>query len=352
MCDHHARRSSVTAPKAAHAATEGGWLALFLAAVFLGLPAIAPPLAAQSSPLKVILDTDIGGDIDDAWALAFAMQSPDIDLIGVTIADGDTPARAKVAGKLLDAGGRDRVPVAVGRKTSDRREFQFAWAEDFTGHAPVALPAAEFIAETIRAHPGEITLVAVGPLQNVADALRRDPDLGKRVKRVVLMSGSIGASAFSPVAVAEWNVKQAVPDARLVYAAGLPMTIVPLDSTSYVRLSDDERERLRKQDAPVTRALETLYRLWLESPSARMTLHDQLAVAEAVRPGLFFGRCPTLPIVVEDGGQTRVDPARGRPVAVCLEPRRDDFMKFYLDVLMRPPADRPGIRPPSGSAGP
>jgi inosine-uridine nucleoside N-ribohydrolase len=298
--------------------------------------AAAPPAGAQPpEKITVILDTDIGGDIDDAWALGFAMLSPDIDLVGVTIGDGNTPARAKVACKLLHAGGRAEVPVAVGRKTSDNRDFQFTWAEDFTAKQPSTQPAADFIVETARKSPGAITLVAVGPLQNVADALRKEPNLGKLLKRVVLMSGSIGPSAWSAVPIPEWNVVEATADAQVVYAAGLPITTVPLDSTTYVTLRDDERAQLRKRDSPVTRALEALYRLWIESPSSRMTLHDQLAVAETVRPGAFFGRKDTLSIVVDDKGYTRVDAAKGKPTAVCFEPKRDEFMKFYIAGLTR-----------------
>src|SRR5215207_7297101 len=93
---------------------------------------------ASAQRLKVILDTDIGTDIDDAWALGFAMLSPDIELLGVTITDGDTRARAKMACKLLHVGGRGEVPVAVGRPTPppDQIDLQFAWAEDFTAKQP------------------------------------------------------------------------------------------------------------------------------------------------------------------------------------------------------------------------
>jgi len=295
-----------------------------------------PPAGAQAQQrIKVILDTDIGGDIDDAWALGFALQSPDIDLVGVTIGDGNTPARANVACKLLHAGGRDDVPVAVGRKTNDSHDFQFAWAEDFTAKQPIAQSAADFIVETVRKSPGTITLVAVGPLQNVADALRKEPKLATMLKRVVLMSGSIGPSAWSSAPMPEWNVVEATADAQVVYGAGLPITTVPLDSTTYVTLKEEERVQLRKRDSPVTHALEALYRLWIESPSSRMTLHDQLAVAETVRPGLFFGRKETLAIAVDDKGYTRVDAARGKPTAVCFEPKRDEFLKFYIEGLTR-----------------
>jgi purine nucleosidase len=293
-----------------------------------------PALAQQR--MKILLDTDIGSDIDDAWALGLLIASPDVELVGVTITDGDTAARAKLACKLLHVSDRNDVPVAVGRPTPppDQVDLQFTWGEDFTARRPVSQSAADFIVDTLRARPGEVTLVAVGPLQNVADALRKEPKVGQLAKRVVLMSGSIAGNAWSPTAVAEWNVKRSIADAQLVYGTGLPLTIVPLDSTTYVTLATEERERLMKHPAALTRALESLYRLWIESPAQRMTLHDQMAVAETLRPGAFFGRCESMPIRVDDRGYTLVDKSAGKPVSVCLEPKRDEFMKFYLDGLM------------------
>lgn len=293
---------------------------------------------SQAPRIKVILDTDIGTDIDDAWALAFAALHPRFETLGVTISDADTPARAKVACKLLQRAARTDIPVSVGRKTptpDNRVDHQFFWAEDFAAYKPIGKPAADFIIDTVRKHPGEVTLLAVGPLQNVADALRKEPGLGKYVKRVVLMSGNVYSRAGNQPPIPEWNVVAATQDAQVVYSAGLPLTIVPLDSTTLVRLADEERERIAKHRSPVAIALESLYRLWLRNRESRMTLHDQLAVAEAADAGRFFGKCETTPIVVDDKGFTRVDASRGKPVSVCLEPRRDEFMKYYIDTLLQ-----------------
>ena len=293
--------------------------------------------SAQSARMKVVLDTDIGTDIDDAWALGYALKSPSFQLLGVTVSDADTAQRAKLACKLLYRLGRTDVPVAVGRATvavpPDRIDYQFTWAEDFQAYRPVSTPAVEFIAETIRRNPGEVTLIAVGPLQNIGDLVRRYPDVVPLVKRVVLMSGSVGPNAWSSTAVAEWNVKLAIPEAQAVYAASWPLTIVPLDSTTYMRLEDRERDTLRAARTPLVVALEALLRLWSEEPSSRMTLHDQMALAEAQHPGRFFGRCETMPIRVDAEGYTRVDRARGRSIAVCLEPKRNEFMTHYLGQL-------------------
>jgi len=287
--------------------------------------------------MKVILDTDIGTDIDDAWALGYALKSPAFELLGVTVTDADTPARARLACKLLHRLGRTDVPVAIGRRTAaipaDRIDYQFAWAEDFETYKPIATPAVQFLADTIRRNPNQVTLVAVGPLQNIGDLVRQHPDVVPLVKRVVLMSGSIGPNAWSSSAVAEWNVKLAIPEAQAVYAASWPLTIVPLDSTTYMQLQDQEREALGRSRTPLVIALETLLRLWADRPSSRMTLHDQMALAETQHPGRFFARCEAMPLRVDDAGYTRVDRTGGHPVHVCLEPKRDEFMSHFLAQL-------------------
>jgi purine nucleosidase len=287
----------------------------------------------------VVLDTDIGTDIDDAWALGYAVNSPVFQLLGVTVTDADTAQRARLAAKLLHRLGRTDVPVAAGRRTAavppDRVDYQFTWAEDFQAYQPVSTPAVEFLASLVRKNPGEVTIVAVGPLQNLGDLARQHPDVVPLVKRVVLMSGSIGANYYGPSPVAEWNVKLAIPEAQAVYAARWPLTIVPLDSTSYVRLEDRERAALVKAGTPLAIALEALLRLWTDAPSSRMTLHDQMALAETQHPGRFFRTCEPMPLRVDDQGFTRLDKSGGRPVSVCLEPKRDEFMTHFLGQLAK-----------------
>jgi purine nucleosidase len=304
----------------------------FQLAVLLCLALYPATIAAQSS--KIILDTDIGDDIDDAWALAFVISYKDFTPLGVTIAHGNTPERAKIACKLLHIARRDDIPVFVGRKTNDKVFQQYSWAEDFVARRPAKKAAADFIVETVKRYPGEVILLAVGPLQNLADALRKEPNLGKYVKRVVLMSGCVYGTSYSPgKPQAEWNVYQSLADAQLVYSAGLPLTIIPLDSTTHVKLTEEERKQVSSYDSPLTYGLECLYRLWLSSPTERMTLHDQMAVAEAARPTAFFRKQETLPLIVDDKGFTRIDRERGKPVTVCLEPKRDEFMQYYLNQL-------------------
>ena len=149
-----------------------------IAIVLVWILAGSLPPAAQEARVRIVLDTDIGTDIDDAWALGYALKSPSFDVLGVTVSDGDTAQRARLACKLLHRLGRTDVPVAVGRATPavprDRIDYQFAWAEDFRDYSPVSTSAVEFLADVIRKHPREITLVAVGPLHNIGDLVRQD----------------------------------------------------------------------------------------------------------------------------------------------------------------------------------
>src|SRR5882724_8179232 len=314
---------------------------LALCALIPGLPARSATVPSvvgvhqsSASKIKVILDTDIGDDIDDAWALAFVISYQRFAPLGITITHGNTTARSKIACKLLHVTGHDDIPVYLGRKTNDKIFEQYSWAEDFTAKKPESKTAAEFIVETAKRYPGQVTLIGIGPLQNIADAVRKEPNLGKYLKRVVLMSGCVYGTSYSPGhPIKEWNVYQSTADSQLVYAAGLPLTIVPLDSTTHVRLSDEERKRVANYDSALTYSLECLYRLWLSGPNERMTLHDQLAVAEAASPGSFFGKQEVLSIVVDAEGFTKIDHDRGKPVTVCFEPKRDELMSYYIGEL-------------------
>ena len=104
---------------------------------------------------------------------------------------------------------------------NNRFDHQFTWAEDFTAYKPISEPAAQTIVRMAKKYPGELVLLAVGPLQNVADALRLEPQLGKYLKRVVLMSGNVYRRADKEGIQPEWNVVASTQDAQLVYGAGL-----------------------------------------------------------------------------------------------------------------------------------
>jgi purine nucleosidase len=287
--------------------------------------------SAPSPPLeKVIIDTDIGDDVDDAFALALAVKSPELEILGVTTTFGDTETRAKLADRFLGEVGRSDIPVSAGKPTATKNPMsQRRYADG--GHFAKAShgDAVEFLLQQIRKYPGDITLIAIGPLVNVGAAIDRDPATFHKLKRVVLMGGSIrrgyGDLGYTPPIppLPEWNIVNDVPSAQKLFAAGVPLYVMPLDSTQ-LKLDEVKRAFLFSQGTPVTDALAVLYHLWgQETP----TLFDPMAVAFALRRGL----CPVqaIHIRVDDTGFTREEP--GTPNAqVCLDSNAEDFFKFYL----------------------
>src|SRR5437868_14638127 len=151
-----------------------------------------PAVPERASPEKAIIDTDIGDDIDDAFAVALALRSPELQILGITTTFGDTQTRAKLLDRWLGETGHSDIPVAIGVRTQANNSFtQRAYAEH--GHFARAThpQAVDFIPEQIRKNPGQITLVAIGPLFNVGALIDRDQETFRKLHRVVLMGGSI-----------------------------------------------------------------------------------------------------------------------------------------------------------------
>jgi purine nucleosidase len=147
---------------------------------------------AAAAPEKVIIDTDIGDDIDDAFAIALALRSPELEILGISTTFGDTEARAKIVDRMLGEAERTDIPVATGAPTHTTNIMnQRRYGEG--GHfARASHPSAvDFILDQIRRYPGQITLIAIGPLMNVGALIDKDPATFLKLKRVVMMGGSI-----------------------------------------------------------------------------------------------------------------------------------------------------------------
>ena len=294
------------------------------------------PVAASTQPQLAILDTDIGDDIDDAFALALALRSPELKILGVTTAFGDTELRARLVDRYLHAVGRDDIPVAAGVATPHDNVFtQAAYAQ----REPVRKhrDGVEFLLSQIRAHPGQIALIAIGPLSNVEAAIKRDPATFRKLKRVVMMGGSVyrgydGDRGERRPPDAEWNINRDPAGAQALLASGVPIFMMPLDSTQ-VHLETAEREEIFAHGSPLTDQLTLLYHLWkagTENHPDAPTLFDPVAVTYAIRPEL----CPATPmrLAVDDKGFTK--PVDGTPNAqVCLKSDEKGFLELLLGRL-------------------
>jgi purine nucleosidase len=280
-----------------------------------------------------IIDTDIGDDIDDAFALALALRSPELRIVGITTAYGDTELRARLVDRYLAAVGRSDIPIAAGVATPHTNVFtQSAYAMREPDHKYP--DGVTFLLNQIRAHPGEITLIAIGPETNLAAASQRDAATFRKLKRVVLMGGSVyrGYGDEHRAPEPEWNIDRDPAAAKALFASRVPIFMMPLDSTQ-VHLQARDREQIFSFGSPLTDQLTLLYAQWAahtDNHAPDPTLFDPVAVTYAIRPEL----CPAKPlrIEVDDKGMTR--PVDGPPNAqVCLRSDEQGFLSLLLSRI-------------------
>ncbi len=319
-----------------------GCVILIASPVCPGQSSPTPAVPETGLPEKVIIDTDIGDDIDDAFAVALALRSPELQILGITTTFGDTETRARLLDRFLAETGRPEIPVAAGVPTPPKGTLtQRRYAESGHFAKPFHPDAVTFLLEQIRRDPGQVTLIAIGPLMNVGAAIDKDPATFRKLKRVIIMGGSIkrgyGDLGFGPPQPPqpEWNILNDIPSAQKLFAAGVPLFVMPLDATQ-LKLDEVKRAFLFSHGTPLTDALTLLYHQWgQETP----TLFDPMTIAFLVNPSL----CPVQPmhIRVDEKGFTRPDP--GPPSApnppnakVCLDSNPDAFFRFYLNRLTAP----------------
>jgi inosine-uridine nucleoside N-ribohydrolase len=286
---------------------------------------------------KVIFDCDLGDDIDDAFALAMLLTNQDkLDILGITTCYGRTNDRAKVALKMLYETGQDKIPVALGRNTSNtdaRANWyaeQFYWAKDFNKLKPIQQSATDFIIENLRKYPNEVIIISVGPVTNMADVIDKDPQALKLAKKVYAMFGSfyIGYNTH-PSIDAEWNVKVDIPASKKFVNSGANIVYAGLDVTAMVKLDKAKRYILLMRQSVLTNALSGLYVLWgNETP----TLFDPVAIGMILYPELF--KTKKINISVDDKGFTRVNENQVPNAEVGVSIDSNEFvnriMKSYL----------------------
>jgi inosine-uridine nucleoside N-ribohydrolase len=282
--------------------------------------------AAGPEKIPTLLDTDIGSDIDDAFALALILNSPELDLLGVTTVSGNSEARARLVAKLLEDAGRLDVPVVAGAPGQFIPSPQCRLAEGLKSPSLLPVKAEDFLNSEIDLHPGEIVLVAIGPLTNVAALLKKYPQSAKKIKQIVLMGGSV-ERGYAPGSKpeAEYNIRSDPGGAQAVFSSGVPILMVPLDVTAMLKLDTESRHRIFTHLSPITNDLTLLYLLWnYETP----TLFDPMAVAELLDPSL----CETKPMAIEVDNEGFTREAKGKQANVTVAMHTDPakFFQFYL----------------------
>ncbi|WP_308468690.1 nucleoside hydrolase [Rathayibacter soli] len=279
-------------------------------------PVVARPL---------YFDCDTG--IDDALALAYLLASPEVDVVGIGSVSGNVSAEAAARNTLdlLALAGRSDIRVAVGAHDPIDGLFgggapQVHGTNGLGGvrlprsaHEPIAGDAAQFVIDLAHTHPGELDVLAVGPLTNLAIALKRDPSLVGLVRTVVVMGGA-ALVAGNATAVAEANIWHDAEAARLVFEAEWDVVVVPLDATMGHVLREEHREALAASGAPflqsIAASLDAYFEYYVSVFGVRCAaMHDPLAAAIAVGTVVPV-RAPSVRVIVDDSA----GPGRGQTI--------------------------------------
>jgi inosine-uridine nucleoside N-ribohydrolase len=239
------------------------------------------PVSETLQKEKILLDTDIGSDIDDAVCLAYLLMQPRCDLLGLTTVSGEPEKRAMLASAICLAAGRGDVPIFPGAPLpllTPVRQPLAPQAEKLPGwpHERIfqAGKAIAFLRETIEQNPGEVTLLAIGPMTNAALLLGQDPSIAKKLKRIVLMNGSF-LHRLPTAGINEWNSLNDPYAAAVVYGAASPVhRSIGLDVTMQVQLP--AKQVYERFTHPVLQPVKDFSRTWFEHTEL-MTFHDPLA---------------------------------------------------------------------------
>lgn len=280
--------------------------------------AAAGPTAVDGStgPRRLIIDTDPG--VDDALAIFLALKSPELKIEAITPVAGNVPLELTLpnALRLLEIAGRSDIPVAAGASRPLKRRLVTAavvhgnnglGGVEFPAPTtkPVAETAPQLIRRLVRASPGEVSIVAIGPLTNLALAFRDDPQLPAQIRSITIMGGSLSGGNITPAA--EFNSYVDPEAAQIVYRSGARITMIGLDVTRKVPLSEAHIRLLESADNPVGRAAGRIWRAALTQLRRRggsdqqLLVHDALALGSFIDPS--FVRREDFHIEIETSGE-------------------------------------------------
>ncbi len=286
-------------------------LAIALAAGVMaaGLALAAVSASASAEPHKVIFDTDFGMvPQDDGYALMLALHSPELEILGITTVAGNWSLEQGTADvlRLLEIAKREDIPVYAGANmplmhepSEYARTTYGSWWSDapatpppggFAAKQAESLGAVEYIIDTVEAQPGEVTILAIGPLTNVAMALRHAPGLAAKVKQLVIMGGAVaflpdGAGNMTPGA--EFNFWVDPEAAKIVLRSGIPIQLSPLNVSRKSSFHAGWFEKLVAVETPFTKLIREGGRApWSDDPDVMVHMYDQIAVASLIDPSL------------------------------------------------------------------
>ncbi|UOQ94673.1 nucleoside hydrolase [Halobacillus shinanisalinarum] len=303
----------------------------------------------------VILDVDTG--IDDALAIAYAVHSPELNILGITTSFGNVSEKEatrntlqvldvlNVESEILVIPGADK-PLAG---THIKAKATSIHGEDGLGNSGLPLPerkplpseAADFIIEQVKQHPHQVTVIAVGPQTNIATAIKKDPDIVNLAKRVVIMGGAVTVPG-NVTPHAEANIYADPEAASVLFKSGMPVTLVGLDVTMQTLLSSEQVSKWSNVKSAYNEFLQTICNYYIDayhqfdSSLGGCALHDPLAVGVLIDPSFVKTVPMHVEVDLERGeslGNTHEVKQGMRNVDVCLEIDVDRFVSHFLQRI-------------------
>lgn len=283
--------------------------------------------------MKILVDTDIGSDLDDALALSLLLARSDVSILGITTVSGLPEVRAQLASVLCRFFEKD-VPIVAGARTPlfgpqrqgdvPQAEILSRWPHDDPDRSR---PAEDFLAEVIDRNPGVVTLLAIGPLTNVARLVDRHPQSIARLKSLVTMSGRF-ATGVQFSAVPEWNVLCDTVAARSVYSLAGTVELLHVSSDVTRRLVLPAAEALRRFDRPALAPVREMAGIWFAG-RGKVTFHDPLAAAVLLEPNLCSYKNGVVNLDIATGVTRWTDDADA-PTRVTRDVSAAAFFDFYF----------------------
>ena len=295
--------------------------------------------------IPVILDTDIGNDIDDTWAIAALLKTPELDPKLIVSGTGNTTDRLKIVAKFLEVAQRTDIELGIGLPFDRNLFMQRPWIADYElSHYPgkIHSDGVQAIIDTIMQSPEPVTLICIGPVPNIGEALRREPRIAKNAKFVGMHGAMRKGYGNSPNPAREYNVAEHTSDCQKAFTAEWDMVITPLDTCGMIVLKDELYQKVWRSTDPVIQALMENYRIWLEcmkQPVANWerissTLFDVVAIYLAFTEENLV--MEDLGIRVTDDGYTRIDDS-AKHIRVATDWKDlNRFHEFVADWLLRP----------------
>jgi inosine-uridine nucleoside N-ribohydrolase len=298
----------------------------------------AQAASAPAGPTPVILDTDIGDDIDDTWALAMLLKSPQLDTKLVTTTCGKSEYRAKLIAKLLEAAKRADIPVGLGAGGKGGTGGQQAWVKDYDLSkypGKVHQDGVQALIDVVMKSPVPVVILGVGPNHTVAAALEREPAIaGKAV--FVGMQGAVRKGYDGGKVCPEYNVKAAVaPGKKVLGAPWKECVITPLDTCGLVRLRGARFQAVVECPDPLVKALVENYRIWAKKENVKESsiLFDTVAIYLAYPGPKSLVEMEDLKIIVTDTGVTAIDPAGAKMAVATNWKSLDAYNDLLVEIL-------------------